>query len=185
MAGYSPQREVTKRSRLPIYPLPEDTGINCCHPNRFIYVPPEQLCDCEEDEYGVDSYKGMARRKESPSPKYSCLALWPGTSLSSPAGCFTPRARSRSGCSEWYGMEWGQREGVMVSSKGLGDLNHNGLEEEWKALSQAWMLGQDLLSPPTALSLILPCTAQKLSVLFLPSLLLQLPQLSFPWLQLL
>lgn len=73
----------------------------------------------------------------------------------------------------------------MVSSKGLGDLNRNGLEEEWKALSQAWMLGQDLLSPPTALSLILPCTAQKLSILFLPSLPLQLPQLSFPWLQLL
>lgn len=83
------------------------------------------------------------------------------------------------------GDEWGQRGRLMVSSKGAGDLNHSGVEEERKVLSQGSMLGEDLLSPPAAPLLILPWTAQQPSILFLPGLLPQLPQLSFPWLQLL
>lgn len=43
VAGYTLQREITKRSRLLIYPLPEDTGINCCCTNRLTYLFPEQL----------------------------------------------------------------------------------------------------------------------------------------------
>lgn len=73
----------------------------------------------------------------------------------------------------------------MVSSKGMSDLTHSGVEEEKAALSLGWILEEDLLSPPTAPPLIIPWTAQQPSILFLPGLLPQLPQPSFPLLQLL
>lgn len=77
------------------------------------------------------------------------------------------------------GMEWGHERTLVVSSK---VPFHSGLEER-RALSQGWMLREDL-PPPAAPLIFLPSTAQKSSILFLSSLLLQLSQPSFPWLQL-
>lgn len=79
----------------------------------------------------------------------------------------------------WCGMEWGHRGTLMVSPK---VPYHSGMEER-RALSQGWMMRENL-PPPAAPPLILPCAAQKSSIPFLPSLLPQLSQPSFPCLKL-
>lgn len=106
----------------------------------------------------------------------------PGASPSHLAGCFGPRGKSRRSCSDGVGWS-GEREGgrLMVSSKVAGDPYHSRGEEKRKALSRGWILGEDLLPPPPLL--ILPCTAQQPSVLFLPGLLPQPPQPFFRFLQ--
>lgn len=70
VVGYRWQKEISKRSRLLTYPLPEDKGINCYCPKKLIYPFPAQLT-CEEDEYRVST--GMARGRESPSAQHSFL----------------------------------------------------------------------------------------------------------------
>lgn len=76
-----------------------------------------------------------------------------------------------------------RRRRLMVSSKAAGYPYHSGMEER-KAISQGWKLREGLPPPATPL-LILPCTAQKFCIRFLPSLPPQLSQPSFPCLQLL
>lgn len=99
MAGYRWQREISKR-RLFSYPLPEDKGINCCCPNKLIYPFPAQLM-CEEDEYWISSYMGMA--------KSFCTVFLPhsqpGASLFHPVGWLSTRRRSSRGCSDGVGWK--------------------------------------------------------------------------------